>query len=298
MSAGRRLVRVVAIGVLPAVLAFAAVYALRSGDSDSDSGGDRAGAGRATASGGAPPAPAGAGGQPAASAGPAGAVELAATLSGTAYSTELTFEVPEARARVSPPEWVRDCGRFAAWARDNGGVPVGVEPVHTLTLRARRSVDVQVTAVRAVPVARVDRAGEQGPQVELACRDGRASPAASPPGRWRGGDMPHPLAAGQTLEVPVELDGLDEAGTPVDPFPGGVSDYRLRVELEVDGVPQTYDLRDGDRDFRCCGRITYMGYQAARYEWTLAPARALRYCAELRYTGEPPPRTCGPRAPA
>lgn len=286
MSAGRRLVRVVAIGVLPAVLAFAAVYALRSGDDD---GNHRAEPGRTTATGGVPPA---------ASAGPAGAVELAATLSGTAYSTELTFEVPEARARVSPPEWVRDCGRFAAWARDNGGVPVGVEPVHTLTLRARRSVDVQVAAVRAVPVAQVDRAGEQGPWVELACRDGVASPAASPPGRWRGGGMPHPLAAGQTLEVPVELDGLDESGSPVDPFPGGVSDYRLRVELEVDGVPQTYDLRDGDRDFRCCGRITYMGYQAARYEWTLAPARALRYCAELRYTGKPPPRTCGPRAPA
>ncbi|MGY3520666.1 hypothetical protein ACVMYR_30675 [Micromonospora sp. PTRAS2] len=297
MSAGRWLVRVVAIGVLPAVLAFAAVYALRSGDSDSggDRGGDRAGAGRATASSGAP---AGAGGQPATSAGPAGAVELAATLSGTAYSTELTFEVPEARARVSPPEWVRDCVRFAAWARDNGGVPVGPEPVHTLTLRARRSVDVQVAAVRAVPIAQVDRAGEQGPWVELACRDGVASPAASPPGRWRGGGMPHPLAAGQTVEVPVELDRLDESGSPVDPFPGGVSDYRLRVELEVDGVPQTYDLRDGDRDFRCCGRITYMGYQAARYEWTLAPARALRYCAELRYTGKPPPRTCGPRAPA
>ncbi|MDI5939903.1 MULTISPECIES: hypothetical protein [unclassified Micromonospora] len=297
MSAGRPLVRVVAIGVLPAVLAFAAVYALRSGDGDGDGGSDRARPARTAATGG-PPAPAGASGQPAGSTGPAGAVELAATLSGTAYSTELTFEVPEARARVSPPEWVRDCVRFAAWARDNGGVPVGPEPVHTLTLRARRSVDVQVAAVRAVPVAQVDRAGEQGPWVELACRDGVASPAASPPGRWRGGGMPHPLAAGQTLEVPVELDGLDESGGPVDPFPGGVSDYRLRVELEVDGVPQTYNLRDGDRDFRCCGRITYMGYQAARYEWTLAPARALRYCAELRYTGKPPPRTCGPRAPA
>ncbi|KIR66357.1 hypothetical protein [Micromonospora haikouensis] len=295
MSAGRRLLRVVAIGVLPAVLAFAAVYALRSGN---DGGGDRVEPGRTTATGGAPPDRAGAGRRPAASAGPAGAVELAATLSGTAYSTELTFEVPEARARVSPPEWVHDCGRFAAWARDNGGVPVGPEPVHTLTLRARRSVDVQVATVRAVPVARVDRPREQGPWVELACRDGVASPAASPPGRWRGGEMPHPLAAGQTLEVPVELDGLDESGGPVDPFPSGVSDYRLRVELEVDGVPRTYDLRDGDRDFRCCGRITYMGYQAARYEWTLSPARALRYCAELRYTGEPPPRTCTPRAPA
>ncbi|MFF3855983.1 hypothetical protein [Micromonospora sp. NPDC002575] len=293
MSAGRRLFRVVAIGVLPAVLAFAAVSALRSGD-----GGDRAGPGRTTATGGVPPGRADGSGQPAGSAGSGGAVELAATLSGTAYSTELTFEVPQARARVGPPEWVRDCGQFAAWARDNGGVPVGAEPVHTLTLRARRSVDVQVNAVRAVQVARVNRAGEQGPWVELACRDATASPTASPPGRRRGGELPHPLAAGQTLEIPVELDGLDESGSPAAPFPGGVSDYRLRVELEVDGTPRTFDLRDGDRDFRCCGRITYMGYQAARYEWTLSPARALRYCAELRYAGKPPPRTCGPREPA
>ncbi|MEO3777533.1 hypothetical protein ABGB16_11940 [Micromonospora sp. B11E3] len=223
----------------------------------------------------------------------ADAVELTATLAGTRYSDELTFEVPERQARTVPPPQVRDCRQFASWARRNGAVPVGGEPVHLLTVHAARSVDVVIHSVVAVPVAQVPRDQEQGPRVELACRESRPTPTVTPDVRTDRG--PHVLAPGQTVRLLVDLADPEPAGLS---FPAGVSRYHLRVDLEVDGVTQVRELRDeAGGYFRCCGRITFMGYQAARYEWTLSPTPTLRYCPELRYADEPPPRVCQPREP-
>ncbi|RGC69123.1 hypothetical protein C5N14_10180 [Micromonospora sp. MW-13] len=290
MSAGRnRLVRLVAVGVLPAMLAFVVVHALRAGDGE-DHRGRSSGGGDVDATG------------------PAEALDLTATLVGTRYQREPTFQVRQERAAVSPPPEVRDCRQFAAWAQREGGVPAGPDPVHILSLHARRSVDVQFIGVVAVPVAQPSL-DTQGPWVELACRD--AAPAATGPpaatsspaatsfpaddGPAYVGAQRHVLTAGQAVELPVDLDppsGPDRA------FPPGIADYYLQVRMEVDGVEQTRELRNGTGYFRCCGRTTFMGFQAARYEWTLSPARVLRYCAELRYVDRPPPRTCAPREPA
>ncbi|WP_416906131.1 hypothetical protein [Micromonospora echinospora] len=198
----------------------------------------------------------------------ADAVSLTATLTGTRHSDELAFEVTEARARTVPPAEVRDCNQFATWAQRDGALPVGLEPVHVLTVRAERSVDVSVHGVEAVPVAQIRREREQGPWVELTCRDGRPTPTAAPDARDVAG--PHVLVPGQTIRLPVDLTGPGSAG---DTFPTGGWSYYLRVDLEVDGVPQRRELRDeAGGPFHCCGRTTFMGYQAARYEWTISPS--------------------------
>ncbi|MFI2652592.1 MULTISPECIES: hypothetical protein [Micromonospora] len=214
-------------------------------------------------------------------------------LEGTRYSDELTFEVPERQARTAPPPQVRDCRQIASWARRNEAVPVGGEPAHVLTVRAGRSVDVVVHSVVAVPVAEVSREQERGPWVELACREADPTATVPPDARWDG--RPHVLVPGQTVRLRVDLDAPEPAGLP---FPGRMWDYYLRVDLEVDGVTQVRELRDESGGyFRCCGRITYMGYLAARYEWTPSPTPTLRYCPELRWVDEPPPRVCQAREP-
>jgi hypothetical protein len=281
MSASRRrLVLLVSIWILSGVLAFTAVRMLRP-----DYGEDHRGQPSNTTDAGAPWA------------GPAGAapaVDLAATLVGTRYSPELTFQVTEDLARVGPPPHVADCRQFSAWVQQNGGIATGREPVHVLSMRARRHVDVLIFSVRVIPVAQVRLTAEQGPWVELACRDSGPDPTVLPTAdssrMAQGSDAkPHVLAAGQTLDLPTDLAatyGTEES------FPPGASDYYLEVTMEVDGVVESRELRNGASYYRCCGRTTFMGYQSARYEWNLSPSRTLRYCAELRYTGEPPPRTC------
>ncbi|MFI1195054.1 hypothetical protein ACH4T9_17580 [Micromonospora sp. NPDC020750] len=278
----RRLTRLVAVGVLPAVLAFAVVRALGSGDGGG--GGHQA----------APPGTM--------DAGPVGALDMTATLVGTRHSTELAFQVREEQARNGPPQDVRDCRQFAAWAQREGGIVVGWDPVHALSLHARRAVDVNVFSVLPVPVAEVPLTEENGPWVELACRDAAGpltvpGPVAGSPRADPADDTPHALAAGQRVELLVgpEMAWSDEGK--VKAFPSGVVEYHLEVRLGVDEGSETLRLRNGTGPFRCCGRVTFMGFQAARYEWTLSPARTLRYCPELRYADEPPPRTCAPREP-
>ncbi|GAA2709739.1 hypothetical protein ACFY2R_23475 [Micromonospora olivasterospora] len=280
-AAWRRRALLLATWAVAWALAFAALHTLLG-----DGGDDRpAGPPRAAVPGG--PAPAGT------TPGGADAVELTAALEGTRYSDELTFEVTERQARTAPPPQVRDCRQFASWARRNEAVPVGGEPVHVLTVRAGRSVDVAVHSVVAVPVAEVPQDRERGPRVELTCREAGPTPTVTPDVRKDRG--PHVLVPGQAIRLLVDLDAPEPAGLP---FPSRTRDYYLRVDLEVDGVTQVRELRDeAGGYFRCCGRITYMGYLAARYEWTLSPTPTLRYCPELRWVDEPPPRVCQARRP-
>ncbi|MFJ6195062.1 hypothetical protein [Micromonospora sp. NPDC092111] len=284
MNAGRRRVAgAVVILVLPAVLAFTVVRLLGTGD-----GGEH----RA-----APSDP----GAPARTDGSGPAVDVVARFAGPEDGAELTFQIGRDQAEAGPPEDIRDCRRFAEWAARNGGVPVGVEPAHVLSVHARRSLDVNGVSVVAVPVGQVPPTWQDGPWVELACRDATPTPAASPgdPG-WppkqedsdEQPDRPLVLTAGQTIELPVALDTSYDTG---EAFPHGLSDYQLDVRIEIDGITERHRLRNGSSSFRCCGRTTFMGFQAARYEWRLTPSRSLRYCAELRYAEAPPPPKCETR---
>ncbi|MFE0590027.1 hypothetical protein [Micromonospora echinospora] len=265
----------VIVAILPAMLAFGVVRWSRA-----DDGGPQ----RAT-----PPGTV----EPAAS---DGAVDLVARFAGSAQGVDLTFMINEDRAEAGPPPEIRDCERFADWAQRAGGIPVGFQPSHVLVVHARRSLDVNGVSVLAIPVAPVAVTEKDGPWVEMACRDGAPTPTASPVGERPSeeddgppDDKPHVLVAGQTMELPVQLrDPYDHEAA----LPHGVSDYELEVEMEIDGVYETYRLKNGKSYFRCCGRTTFMGYQAARYEWTLSPSRSLRHCEELRYAEEPPPPTC------
>ncbi|MEV6796998.1 hypothetical protein AB0M91_01455 [Micromonospora rifamycinica] len=218
-------------------------------------------------------------------------IDLATRITGTVDGTELTFQITRDRAEAGPPASIGDCRQFAEWAMRNGGIPVGFEPVHTLSVHARRNLDVNGMSVTVVPVGEARLTEQDGPFVELACRDGTPTPTTTPPAEEEGEvvDRPHVLTAGQTIELPAPLEApydTDEA------FPHGLVDYQLKVRIEIDGVVQEHLLRNGSAPFRCCGRLTYMGFQAARYEWRLSPDRSLRYCAELRYTTDPPPAKC------
>ncbi|MFI6824145.1 hypothetical protein ACIBJE_24870 [Micromonospora sp. NPDC050187] len=281
MSARRRVALLLATFALSWALSFAVIEALRDDGDD-----DRPALPPGAAATGSPPSA----GTTASS---ADAVSLTATLTGTRHSHELALEVTEPQARMVPPPQVRDCRQFASWAQREGALPVGFEPVHLLTIRAERSVDVAIHGVVAVPVAQILREREQGPWVELACRQDPPTPTATPEVRDNG--EPHVLVPGQTIRLVVDLSDPESAAAT---FPGGGWNYYLRVDLEIDGVTRSYELRDeAGEHFRCCGRTTFMGYQAARYEWTISPKPTLRYCPELNYVDKPPPRVCQAREP-
>ncbi|WP_329017508.1 hypothetical protein OG271_12800 [Micromonospora rifamycinica] len=280
MNTGRRRTALLVVLVLPALLAFGVVRLLGTRD-----GGKQQADPTPPANPSYPVVPPGA-----VDSGPA--VDLATRITGTRDNTELTFEIARDVAEAGPPPQVDDCRRFAEWAQRNGGIAVGFEPVHTLSVHARRNLDVNGVSARVVPVGEVRLTEQDGPFVELACRDGTPAPTTT---RRDGDDdeefvdRPNVLTAGQTVELPLLLEAphdTDEA------LPHGVVDYQLKVSIDIDGVSEEHLLRNGSAPFRCCGRLTYMGFQAARYEWRLSPARSLRYCAELRYTTEPPPERC------
>ncbi|WDZ83543.1 hypothetical protein [Micromonospora cathayae] len=283
MNARRqRIVGFVVVAVLPALLAFTVVRLLRD-----DGGGAQRAAPSHTGGPAVPPSPAVSDGD----------VDLAVRFAGSAPGVEPTFMINEKQAAAGPPPEIRDCRRFADWAQRVGGIPVDFTPSHVLSVHARRSLDLNGAWIEAVPVAQVSITEGDGPWVELACRDGAPTPTATPSGEFPSQgeddsppvDRPHVLVAGQTIELPMELSEPYDGG---DAFPHGVSDYELTVSLEIDGIYRTYRLKNGDSYFRCCGRTTYMGYQAASYEWNLSPPRSLRHCEELRYAEEPPPPTC------
>lgn len=218
--------------------------------------------------------------------GTSGGVELTVTLTDI-YDEAATFMVPERQARAVPPPHVQDCRQFASWAYRNGAIPVGAEPGHLLTMRAGHIADVVIESIEAVPIAEVLIEPEQGPWVSLSCREASSARTSAP--NYGTDDGWYRLLPGHEVRVPVELEG--RGGEP--PFPSGVWEYYLRVHLLVDGVEQVRELRDEEgRNFRCCGRTTFMGFLAAQYEWTLSPTRTLRYCAEQRWVHEPPPLVC------
>lgn len=279
----RQTALLVVVLVLPALLAFGVVRLLGASD------GAQHRAERSEPSGPADPA------RPVDS-GPA--VDLAARFTAPQGGTELTFQIARDRAEAGPPPQVTDCRRFAEWAQRSGGVPVAPEPAHLLSVHARRDLDVTGVSVVAVPIAQVTPTEEDGPWVELACRDdapaptARASDEGQPSGTEAADgapDRPHVLTTGQTIELPVTLQPPSDTG---EVLPHGVSDYRLQVRIEIDGVEEQHLLPEGSASFRCCGRTTFMGFQAARYEWRLSPSRSLRRCAELRYVEEPPLARC------
>ncbi|MFJ8686207.1 hypothetical protein [Micromonospora wenchangensis] len=282
VNTGRRQTALlVVVLILPALLAFGVVRLL--------------GARGGTAHRAAPPPPSGPA-TPSATVGVGPVLDLTARITGTEDGTGLTFLTTRAKAEAGPPAPVTDCRQFAAWAQRDGGIPVGFAPVHTLSVHARRTLDVGGVSVAAVSVTDVDLSSGDGPWVELACRDAAPAPTATPsagglPAGTRDGNPDRPLVvvAGQTIELPVLLDRPYDSG---EVFPHGTVDYQLRVRMEVDGVVEEHRLRNGTVPFRCCGRVTHMGFQAARYEWRVSPERSLRYCAELRWTGQPPPAKC------
>ncbi|WFE63359.1 hypothetical protein [Micromonospora sp. WMMD714] len=286
MSTGRRQTALlVVVLVLPALLAFGVVRLLGTRDGGRPEAALPEPSSQVGQSGTVGPS-----GVPASGPGPA--VDVVARITGTVDGTELTFQATRDVAEAGPPPQVDDCRRFAEWAQRNGGIPVGFEPVHTLSVHARRNLDVNGVSARVVPVGEVGLTEQDGPFVELACRGGTPAPTTT----RRDGeddeefvDRPHVLTAGQTVELPLLLEAPHDTG---EAFPHGVVDYQLKVSIGIDGVWEEYLLRNGSAPFRCCGRLTYMGFQAARYEWRLSPARSLRYCAELRYTAEPPPERC------
>ncbi|QDY05960.1 hypothetical protein FJK98_01310 [Micromonospora sp. HM134] len=282
VNTGRRQTALLVVAlVLPALLAFGVVRLL----------GARDGAGHRAAS----PPPSGPA-SPSDAVGVGPVLDVTARITGTEDGTELTFLTTRARAEAGPPAPVTDCRQFAGWAQRDGGIPVGVAPVHALSVHARRTLDIGGVSVAAVSVTDVDLSGGDGPWVELACRDDAPAPATTPSGsgrpagRWEGDPgRPRVLVAGQTIELPAPLGPPYDGG---EVFPHGTVDYQLRVRMEIDGVVEEHRLRNGDVPFRCCARVTHMGFQAARYEWRVSPARSLRYCAELRWTGQPPPPKC------
>ncbi|MEU1884439.1 hypothetical protein [Micromonospora sp. WMMD987] len=294
MNTGRRQTALlVVVLVLPALLAFGVVRVLGTRD-----GGKRQADPPPPTNLSSPSNPVGpsggvdSSGVPASDSGPA--VDVAARITGTVDGTELTFQVTRDLAEAGPPPQVDDCRRFAEWAQRNGGIPVGFEPVHTLSVHARRNLDVNGVSARVVPVGEVQLSEQDGPFVELACRDGTPAPTTTRSSRageedGESVDRPHVLTAGQTVELPLLLEASYDTD---EVFPHGVVDYQLKVHIGIDGVSEEHLLRNATAPFRCCGRLTYMGFQAARYEWRLSPARSLRYCAELRYTTEPPPERC------
>ncbi|MGX4657813.1 hypothetical protein ACWCHM_29450 [Micromonospora sp. SCSIO 07396] len=219
-------------------------------------------------------------------------IDLSARITGTRHGTELTFLISRDRAAVGPPPQIRDCRRFAEWAVQNGGIPTGFEPIHTLSMHARRNVDVSGVSATVVPIAKVQLTEQDGPFAELACRDDTPAPTATRRNEDEALDRPHVLTAGQTIELSVPLKTSYDTG---ETFPHGVVDYQLKVRIEIDGAVREHLLRNGSAPFRCCGRTTAVGYKAARYEWRLAPVRSLRYCAELRYPMPPPPEECAIR---
>ncbi|MEU1752369.1 hypothetical protein ABZ436_06910 [Micromonospora matsumotoense] len=266
--------------ILPALLAFGVVRLLGTRD------------GAAHQAGSSPPSSPAA---PSDAVGSGPALDVTARITGTEESTELTFLIARGRAEAGPPTSVTDCRQFAEWAQRNGGVPVGFAPVHTLSVHARRNLDISGVSVLAVQVTEVELAGGDGPWVELACRDDHApAPTATHPDEPADGDpdRPHVLVAGQAIELPVPLDTPYDTGGA---FPHGTVDYQLRVRMDIDGVVEEHRLRNGGSPFRCCGRSTYMGFRSARYEWRVSPPRSLRYCAELRYAVHPPPPKCALR---
>ncbi|RKR92998.1 hypothetical protein BDK92_7495 [Micromonospora pisi] len=286
----RRLRRILVVWVLPAVLVFTAVYTLRTN-------GDHLRGSPPSVNGNSPSTNAPASGD-AAPIAPGRPLDLTAPISGY-EGAEPTLLVTEEAARTIPPEYVRDCAQFMEWAQQQGGMPVNINPVHLLSLTARDRVDVEVVQVEAEYVRDVEPPEEEHTWVELSCRDAEPRESTSPtdaPAPGGADQGSYPLNAGQTLEHLVNVDEVQPPDSGRlgwhDPF-----EYYLEVELLVDGVPQVHRLANGSTNFRCCGRTTFMGYQSAGYEWTLTPTRTLRYCAELRYSEQPPPRTCTPWPP-
>ncbi len=218
-----------------------------------------------------------------------GAIDVTAAFNLAVHSPETTWQITEDQARKGPPREVENCRQFAAWAQQNGAIQVGIEPIHILSLQARRPIDALSISVEAKPVAPTRPRPEEGPWVAMTCRNDGSGPKASPVGGLRPESEvspiePYVLSEGQTLELPVTLSS--------ELFPSKVSDYVLEAIIEVDGVLESHELRNGNGYYRCCGRITFMGYLSATYEWTLSPVRHLRQCEELRYVGKPPPQKC------
>ncbi|MEV4117992.1 hypothetical protein [Micromonospora sp. NPDC049645] len=286
----RRLRQFLAVWVLPAVLVFTAVYTLRAHRDHLQNS--------PPSVTGNPPSTKALPSGDATAIDPGRLLDLTAPISGYA-GAEPTLLVTEEAARTSPPEYIRDCVRFMEWAQQQGGMPVNINPVHLLSLTAHDRVDVEVVQVEATYVRDVDPPDQEHTWVELSCRDAAPRKSTSPtnePASDGTDRRSYPLNAGQTAERLIDVDKVQA------PDPGKLGwhdpfEYYLRVELLVDGKPQVHQLANGSTNFRCCGRSTFMGYQSAGYEWTLTPTRALRYCAELRYSEQPRPRTCTPWPP-
>ncbi|WP_141725300.1 hypothetical protein [Micromonospora pallida] len=261
---------------------------------------------------------------------PHASVDVTSTAHGTSRMITTSLMAPERIAKKIPPQDMQNCQQYSTWAQQNGALPAGGNPVHSLSIKAKREVLVEVQDLIAIQVAPINLATKEENWVALHCHD-TVSNSPTPPssadgapniesdfseielmppsaqadedflasnGEFLGlGGRLHSLEAGEQLNAVFDFDSFmaykwEEMGYLEQPF-----SYYLTIGLVVDGVPKIRTIKNGDLLYACCGEMGIRGFEPAQYKWTL-PARTLTYCKELRWTThEPPLPTCGPRAP-